>query len=67
MNPKRALAERNIHDTDDLSRDFRRISVGGLQTGKALQRLIGNAGIGDRLRTRRPASDRTACPSERNG
>ena len=46
MDPERALAERKVDDPDDLARDFRGVGVGGLEAGKTLQRLVGNAGIG---------------------
>jgi Caspase domain len=43
---ERPLAERRIHDPDDPAGDFGRVGVGGLQSGKTFQRLLGNPGIG---------------------
>ena len=43
---ERALAERKIDDPDDLACDFRGSAFDGLEAGKTLQRLVGNAGIG---------------------
>jgi hypothetical protein len=62
VDPERALAKGKIDDPDDLARDFRGIGVGGLEAGKTLQRLVGNAGIGTGF-----APGRTACRSAQSG
>jgi hypothetical protein len=46
MDPEWPLAERHVDDAHDLAGDFRRIGVGGLQAGEALQRPVGDPGVG---------------------
>lgn len=46
MDPERTPSEGGVHHTNDFACDFGRISIGGLEAGQALQRLVGNTGIG---------------------
>ena len=49
MDPEWTFAERQVHDPYDLPRHFRRIGVVWFQAGQALQRLVGDAGVGARF------------------
>ena len=46
MDAKRAAAEREVHDPDDLAGHLGGIGLSGLEAGQAFQRLIRDARIG---------------------
>jgi hypothetical protein len=60
MDPEWPLAERHVDDAHDLAGDFRRIGVGGLKAGEALQRPVSDPSSPTRRARRRCSSPNSA-------